>query len=54
MMQVGTLIVSNIRLAEMIGEVSEKPFGKFILVKSKLGGHRYWPVQSSMVALWLK
>jgi hypothetical protein len=43
-MQVGSLIVSNIRLAEMIGAKSDKPLGPYLLVKSKLGGHRYWEV----------
>lgn len=43
-MQVGTLTISNIRLAEMIGAKSNKPIGPYLLVRSELGGQRYWEV----------
>ena len=41
-MQVGSVTVSNIKIAEMIGAKAKKPVGPFILVRSKMGGYRYW------------
>lgn len=37
-MKVGTVSVSNIRLAEMIGATAKKPLGPYLLMKSRLGG----------------
>jgi len=39
-MKVGTVTVSNIRLAEMIGATDKKPLGPYLEMKSKLGGIR--------------
>lgn len=41
-MKIGTVIISNIRLAEMIGATAKKPIGPYLVMKSKLGGVRYW------------
>lgn len=43
-MKVGTVSVSNIRLAEMIGATAKKPLGPYLLMKSRLGGVRYFEV----------
>lgn len=45
-MKIGELVVSNIRLAELIGATAIKPKGYFFVVRSKIGGIRYWKVNN--------
>lgn len=49
-MSIAILIVSNLHVAEMMGAVTEKPSGPYIVVRSRRGGEMYLSVDPEVIA----